>query len=116
MNERRADQRRAAPTGRSALLRVDGRDHIVSLVDLSRSGAQLGTRLEVGAGSELVLRLLLPAGRGESQLHCEVVRRIPRDESTGRPAGLAVRFKDLAPDQVTQLEAFVAAGSFASEG
>jgi hypothetical protein len=116
MSERRADRRRAAPSGRSALLRVDGRDHIVSLVDLSRSGALLGTRLEVGGEAELVLRLLLPAGRGESLLPCEVVRRIPRDEESGRPAGLAVRFRDLAPEQVAQLDTFVAAGSFASGG
>jgi len=62
------------------------------------------------------LGLLLPAGRGESLLPCEVVRRIPRDEESGRPAGLAVRFRDLAPEQVAQLDAFVAAGSFASGG
>jgi hypothetical protein len=101
--------------GRSALLRVDGRDHIVSLVDLSRSGAQLGTRLEVGESRDVVLRLLLPAGSGESRLPCEVVRRIPRDEAAGQPAGIAVRFSDLAPEQLAQLEAFVAAGHFGGD-
>ena len=115
MNERRIDRRRTLPLGRSALLRVDGRDHIVALLDLSRGGALLGTRLDVSQAGSLQLKLILPQGRGEMVVPCELVRAVDRDAEAGMPPCLAMRFPGLPPEQGDQLEAFVSAANLVAE-
>ena len=113
MNDRRNDPRRTLPPGRSALLRVDGRDHIVALLDLSRGGALLGTRLDVSAARALELKVILPQGRGEMVVRCQLVRAVERGEVIELPACLAMRFPEVSPEQIEQLEAFVSAATFA---
>lgn len=111
VDERRRDNRRMLPFGRSAVLEVDGRNHIVSLVDLSRGGAYLGTRLRPEGGA-LFLKLLLPQGGAEMRLRCSIVRRIEADPDADQIPGLAVSFSDLGDELVARLEAFVVAGGF----
>jgi hypothetical protein len=108
--ERRQHQRRTLPFGRSAVLAVGGRDHIVSVVDLSRGGAYLGTRLEIGREDELWLKLLLPRASSHMRLPCRLVRRIPASPAGERLPGLAVEFGDLDDDARQKLQEFVLAG------
>lgn len=104
------------PFGRSAVLEVDGRNHIVSLIDLSRSGAYLGTRIRTGEAPDLMLKLLLPQSGAEMRLPCRLVRRIEADPAGGdRLPGLAVQFRDVGDDDRQRLEDFVVAGGFRSE-
>ena len=117
VDERRRDQRRVLPFGRTAVLEVAGKSHIVSLVDVSRGGAYLGTRLQVTANGNLWLKLLLPRSTGEVRLACQLVRQI-RVEAAGedRPPGVAVRFRELDADVASRLEEFVVAGGFRRAG
>jgi hypothetical protein len=76
------------------VLEVDGRSHIVAVTDLSPEGAFLSARLEVAPGAALRLRLIMPNDSREIAPECELVWRNERfDPDTGRPAGLAVRFR-----------------------
>jgi len=113
-DERRQHQRRTLPFGRSAVLEAGGRDHIVTVIDLSRGGAYLGTRLEVGREDELWLKLLLPSARSHMRLPCRLVRRIPASPAGERLPGLAVEFGDLDGDVRQKLHEFVLAGGFGS--
>jgi hypothetical protein len=113
--ERRRDTRRLLPFGRSAVLEMGSRNHIVSLIDLSRSGAYLGTRIRADGETSLVLKLLLPQVGMEMRLPCLLVRRIESDPAGGeRLPGLAVEFHDLPEGDRQRLEAFVVAGGFRS--
>jgi hypothetical protein len=113
--ERRRDTRRMLPFGRSAVLEVGGRQHIVSLIDLSRSGAYLGTRIQTGDHTDFLLKLLLPQSGSEMRLPCTLVRRIEAGTAEGeRLPGLAVRFHDVGPDDEGRLDEFVVAGGFRS--
>jgi len=101
------------PFGRSAVLEIEGRNHIVSLIDLSRSGAYLGTRIRFEGTPTLALKLLLPQAGMEMRLPCHLVRRIEADPNGGdRLPGLAVQFHDVPEDDQQRLEAFVVAGGF----
>jgi hypothetical protein len=101
------------PFGRSAVLEIGGRNHIVSLVDLSRSGAYLGTRVRTEGEMPLVLKLLLPQSGTEMRIPCRLVRRVEADPAGGgRLPGLAVRFHDVPGEDEERLESFVVAGGF----
>ncbi|MGE0456559.1 MAG: PilZ domain-containing protein [Vicinamibacteria bacterium] len=111
MNERRRARRRRMPFVRSGVLVVEGRSHIVALLDLSPEGAFLSTRIDLPAGQEVELRLVLPRAGGESCLPCTVVRRSDRfDPAHGQPAGLAVRFHGLDAGVVRRVEDLAAEG------
>jgi hypothetical protein len=104
---RRSD-RRKLPFGRGGILRVDGRSHIVGVVDISIGGAYLATRTAVSPARALCLKLRLPSG-SELSLTCEVLRVSQQtDESQAHPRGIAVRFRDLDPKTKKQLEEFIA--------
>jgi len=110
---RRRHPRRKLPFGRSAVLLVDGRSHVVALVDLSCGGAYVATRVPVTPGENLVIKLFLPRMGGELTLPCELVRAIAKGtDEDPRLQGLAVRFKDLHPAVVATLEAFVQQGLY----
>lgn len=114
--ERRRDTRRMLPFGRSAVLEVGGRNHIVSLIDLSRSGAYLGTRIRTEGQASFILKLLLPQSGAEMRIPCALVRRIEADPAGGdRLPGLAVQFHDVAVEEQQRLEAFVVAGGFRTQ-
>lgn len=111
MNERRSTRRRRLPYVRSGVLVVEGRSHIVAVVDLSPEGAFLATRIPLAAGCPVELRLVLPRASGESRLPCTVVRRSERfDPASGQPAGLAVRFHGLDGAVVRRVEELAAEG------
>jgi hypothetical protein len=75
------------------VLKVDGRNHIVAVVDVSVGGAYLATRAQVTPARSLCLTLRLPSGV-ELLLTCEIVRVSQQtDESQGHPRGIAVRFQ-----------------------
>src|SRR5262245_11637170 len=57
---RRRSPRRKLPFGRTAVLDIAGRAHLVALVDLSVSGAYLATRSAVPKAGPLRLRIRLP--------------------------------------------------------
>lgn len=96
MMERRGSPRRTLPYVRSGVLEVEGRNHIVAVTDLAAEGAFLSARLEIPPGASLRLRLITPNDSREITLDCELVWRNERfDPETGRPAGLAVRFRGM---------------------
>jgi hypothetical protein len=107
---RRRNRRRKLRFGRGGVLRVDGRSHIVGVVDLSVGGAYLSTRTSVAKARELTLLLRLPSGI-ELALPCEVLRINQHgNETLTHPRGIAVSFHDLDETSQMQLETFVAAG------
>ncbi len=107
MKERRASPRRTLPYVRSGVLRVGQRDHIVAITDLSSEGAFLSTRIEIPAGASLQLRMILPNAVREIAVGCELVWRNERfDPQTGRPAGLAVRFRGVEGEARDLLDAY----------
>lgn len=111
MNERRRARRRRLPFVRSGVLVVEARSHIVAVLDLSPEGAFLSTRVDLPAGREVELRLVLPRAGGESRLPCTVVRRSERfDPASGQPAGLAVRFHGLDAGVIRRVEELAAEG------
>ena len=111
MSERRKGRRRSIPFVRSAVLEVDGRNHIVALLDLGPEGAFLSTRLAVDPTQQLRLRIILPRDGREVSLPCQLVRRTDRfDGSTGQPAGLAVRFQGLDAASIRRVEEFAMEG------
>ena len=113
MTERRRVRRRRIPFVRSAVLGVGERTHVVSLLDLGPEGAFLATRLEVPdeEADRLVLRLVIPRQGTEETVPCSLVwRNDSFDASSGRPAGIAVRFGRLEPDVLRRIEEFAADG------
>jgi hypothetical protein len=111
MNERRQARRRTIPFVRSAVLEVDGRSHIVAVLDLGPDGAFLQTRTTVELSQTLHLRIVLPRSGQEVKIPCQLVWRSDRfDASTGRPAGLAVRFHGLDASVIRRVEEFALEG------
>jgi PilZ domain len=105
--DKRRSPRRRLPFGRTAVLEIAGRAHLVALVDLSVTGAYLATRSAVPKGGSLRLRVRLP-GTGELKLPCELVRNESGDDpAKGRRAGIAVRFVGVDDPVLKQLEGFV---------
>jgi hypothetical protein len=104
----RRSERRKLPFGRGGVLRVDGRNHIVGVVDVSVGGAYLATRTAVAPSRTLSLKLLLPSGI-ELSLMCTVLRvNQQADESQAHPRGIAVRFEELDAETKARLEEFIA--------
>jgi hypothetical protein len=104
----RRSHRRKLPFGRGGVLRVDGRSHIVGVVDVSVGGAYLATRTALPPARSLSLKLRLPSGV-ELSLACEVLRvNQQADESQAHPRGIAVRFQELDALAQKYLEEFVA--------
>jgi len=112
VDERRRDQRLTLRLGRIAILEVDGKSHVVSLVDISRGGAYLGTRLVVEHSQQMSLALTLPGALRELRLTCRLVRRITAEaaEKEQRPQGLAVQFCDVDAEVGQRIDDFVAKG------
>ena len=106
MMERRGSPRRTLPYVRSGVLEVDGRSHIVAITDLSAEGAFLSARLEIASGAVLRLRLIMPNDSRQIAADCELVWRNERfDPESGRPAGLAVRFRGVEEQAREALDA-----------
>ena len=115
MSERRQSRRRTIPFLRGGVLRVAGREHIVTIVDLSPEGAYLATRVDVPAGQPLSLKAVLPRSGRQVSLPCALVWSNKRFEpGTGRPAGMAVRFLHDDPAVRGHLELFAEEGPFPS--
>jgi hypothetical protein len=111
LTDRRKARRRNLPFLRSAVLEAGGRKHIVSLTDLSPEGAFLSTRVPVAAEEELRLHVVLPRDGREVVLPCHAVRATGRfDPGSGRPAGLAVRFRELEEGVARRVEEFAMEG------
>lgn len=108
LKERRRARRRSFPFVRSAVLEVGGRNHIVTVLDLSLEGAFVRTRVSVTPGQELRLKMVLPRDGREVVLPCRLARRA--DTGMGRPAGLAVRFEGLPAEAVRRIEEFAMEG------
>lgn len=107
MTERRVSPRRTLPYVRSGVLRVAERDHIVAITDLSAEGAFLSTRIEIPPGADLHLCMILPNASREIVVDCELVWRNERfNPETGRPAGLAVRFRGVEGEVRGWLDAY----------
>jgi hypothetical protein len=107
VNDRRRGRRRSIPFVRSAVLETGGRNHIVALIDLGPDGAFLSTRIPLDASLPMRLRLVLPRDGREVSIPCKVVWRSEKFEaSTGRPAGIAVRFLGLDASIVRRVEEF----------
>jgi Tfp pilus assembly protein PilZ len=101
MSERRRSRRRTIPFLRGGVLQVGERSHIVTIVDLSPEGAYLASRVQVAPGRDVRLKTVLPRSGRQVTIPCEVVWRSTRFEpTTGRPAGVAVRF--VAKDEKVQ--------------
>jgi hypothetical protein len=107
-SERRRNPRRKLPFGRSAVLRIGERDHVVALVDVSRGGACVATRTPIPEDAPLLLKLLLPSQGVELRLPCQLVRIIPHHY--GRQPGVALRFVSVAADATRRLDQFVESG------
>jgi len=104
----RRSHRRKLPFGRGGVLKVDGRNHIVGVVDVSVGGAYLATRTVLPPARSLSLMLRLPSGV-ELLLECEVLRVSQQaDESQAHPRGIAVRFQELDERAKEHLEEFIA--------
>jgi hypothetical protein len=115
MSERRQSRRRTVPFLRGGVLRVAGREHIVTIVDLSPEGAFLATRIDVPTGQPLSLKTILPGSGSQVTLPCELVWSNAQFEPrTGRPAGMAVRFLHDDPAVRGHLAVFSETGPFPS--
>ncbi len=107
MPERRRSSRRKLPFLRSAILEADGSTHLAIVGDLSPEGAFLRTRLRLELGRQVSLRVVLPGEGRAVVLEAEVVWCGERfDPTSGHPAGLALRFKDVAPETRRRLVEF----------
>ena len=107
-SERRRNPRRRLPFGRSAVLRIEERDHVVALVDVSRGGACVATRTPIPREARLTLKLLLPSQSAELRLPCQLVRIIPHHY--GRQPGIALRFEEVTGEALRRLDQFVETG------
>jgi hypothetical protein len=93
---------------RSAVLEVEGRNHIVAVADLGPDGAFLKTRLALEPSQSLRLRIVLPRDGREVTLPCELVWRSERGgAASGRPPGIGVRFKGMPPSILRRTLEFV---------
>jgi len=109
--DRRHARRRRLPFVRSAVLEVDGRTHVVALLDLSPEGAFLSTRLAVDPAQKMQLKLVLPRDGREVSMPCRLDWRSERlDAATGRPAGLAIGFSGLDASVIRRIEEFAMEG------
>jgi hypothetical protein len=107
MKERRQHRRRVLPFVRSAVLELEGSNHIVAVADLSAQGAFLSTKVEVDTDQPLRLKVVLPGETRDVQIDCRVVRRnATLNVKSGQLAGIAVRFEGLDPAIRRRLEAF----------
>jgi hypothetical protein len=106
--ERRRVRRRSLPFVRSGVLEVNGRSHIVAVLDLSPDAAFLQTRISLKAPDRLALRMILPRDGREVSLPCEFVRKL--DPRKGYPPGIAVRFKGLDAAAIRRIEEFASEG------
>src|SRR5262245_14034490 len=105
--DQRRSPRRKLPFGRTAVLEIDGRAHLVALVDVSVTGAYLATRSAVPKSGSLRLRIRLPQ-TGELLMPCEFVRNESGDHPVkGRRAGIGVRFVGVDAATLRQLQRFV---------
>jgi hypothetical protein len=114
VNERRQSRRRSLPFVRSAVLEVGDASHIVLLSDLSTDGAFITTRLPFAIPDPpppLRLRMVIPRDSRDAALACELVWRSERfDATTGRPTGLAIRFRDMDAETFRRVEDFAREG------
>ncbi|HEY7514066.1 MAG TPA: PilZ domain-containing protein [Vicinamibacteria bacterium] len=95
-DERREAPRRRLPFVRSGVLEIRGRNHIVSVADLSPQGALLGGRVSAEIGEAAVLHMVLPGAGRKEALPCRVARLVDSPQGAGGPAsGLGVRFEGL---------------------
>jgi hypothetical protein len=107
VNDRRSTRRRNLPFIRSAVLEVGGRGHVVVVTDLSADGAFLSTRIAIDPSKSLRLKVILPRDGREVVIPCRLVWRSERfDPDTGRAAGIAVRFDELAGPARRLLDAY----------
>jgi hypothetical protein len=106
--ERRRVRRRSLPFVRSGVLELNGREHIVAVLDLSPEAAFLQTKVAVKTHDRLALRMILPRDGREVSLPCDFVRKL--DARKGYPPGIAVRFKGLDASAIRRMEAFAAEG------
>jgi hypothetical protein len=106
--ERRRVRRRSLPFVRSGVLEVNGRSHIVAVLDLSADSAFVKTRISVKAQDRVALRMVLPRDGREVVLPCQIIRRL--EASKGQPAGLALRFRGLDASAIRRIEVFAAEG------
>ena len=107
MNERRRSSRRTLPTQRSAVIEIDGRTHLALIGDLAPDGAFLNTRLQIDPGTVFGLRIVVPGSGRPVMIPSEVVWSSDRfDPDSARPAGIAVRFKELDAEVKRHLEEF----------
>jgi hypothetical protein len=108
--ERRRSRRRTLPFLRSAVLEFDDQAHIVILADISVEGAFLTTRAPFDIPPRtpsLTLRIVAPRHSREVSVPCELVWRNERfDAASGRPSGMAVRFRELDPEMHRWIEEF----------
>jgi hypothetical protein len=110
-SERRRSRRRGIPFTRSGVLSVGERSHIVAVTDIGVDGAFLSGRVESQPGDPLTLRVVLPRDGREVSIACEVVwRNESYDETTGRPVGVAVRFREVDAEIARRIEEFTGAG------
>jgi Tfp pilus assembly protein PilZ len=110
-SERRRTRRRGIPFTRSGVLSVGERSHIVAVADIGVDGAFLSGRVEAKVGEPLTLRVVLPRDGRDVSITCEVVWRSESyDETTGRPVGVAVRFRNVDAEIARRIEEFTGAG------
>jgi len=83
----------------------------VAVVDLGPEGAFLSTKSTFPPGAPAVLKLVLPRRGQEVTMACDIVRSARAfDAATGQPAGVAIRFRDLAPAVLRRIEEFAREG------
>ena len=115
-DDRRRVRRRTLPFLRSAVLELPEQSHIVVLANLSVEGAFLTTRVSVdlpspASGQRMNLRIVAPRHSREVAIPCELVWRSDRfDASSGRPAGIAVRFLEIDPEMHHWIDEFALEG------
>jgi hypothetical protein len=103
--------RRVLPYVRSAVLETEERAHIVTLTDISLSGAFLATRVALEPDQSLRLRVILPGASRESLIPCRFVRwgaAQTGPEDSPRRFGLGVRFEQMEDSDRRLLEEFAA--------
>jgi PilZ domain len=106
VTERRQFPRRKLPFLRGAVLEADGKDHIVTVADLGPDGAFLVSRVPFGLAAQK-LTLMVPGETHPVEIPCELVWSNPTFEaSSGRPAGIAVRFAGVSEATLGRLRAF----------
>ena len=111
MKDRRRSRRRMLPFVRSAVLEIDGRNHIVAVMDLGPEGAFLSTRTDVPEDRPLRLKIVIPRDGREVLIPCRLVwKSDPLDVAAGRPPGVAVRFQGLSAAAVRRIEEFASEG------